>query len=256
MRVFCYCLFGVCAIWARGIEYREEAVTPFTKVHILVINPDEVEIRSVRAAEGGQSVESLSKEHNAKAAINGGFWNDARKPIGILKSGGVWHRLPKKKRVAIGWNEDNEAVIDRLLTTKEGEEVVVLPQFDHSSPEDWDRCAHIVGGAGFLVCDGKVIHDQEQENITIKTFITRKHCRTSIGILEDGRWVVVVVSGPLKYISGFTLPQLAAYMKQLGCIDAMNLDGGSSARLYYDGSIKNSNRKPRKVSDIIIFFEK
>lgn len=256
MRALYICVFLLCGIWAQGIEYRVESPRQFTKVHILVIDPDQVEIRSVRAAEGGQMVEELSREHNAIAGINGGFWNEARKPVGILKSGGVWHGFAKKKRVAIGWNENNEAVIDRLLTAQEGDEVVVLPQFDHSSSEDWDQCTHIVGGAGFLVCDGKVIEDQEQEGITIKSFITRKHCRTAIGILEDGCWVVVVVSGPLKYISGFTIPELAAYMKQLGCVDAMNLDGGSSTRLYYDGTIKNSNRIARKVSDAILFYEK
>jgi exopolysaccharide biosynthesis protein len=37
-----------------------------------------------------------------------------------------------------------------------------------------------------------------------------------------------------------TLPELASYMKELGCQEAMNLDGGGSTELWMGGRIMNS----------------
>ncbi len=39
---------------------------------------------------------------------------------------------------------------------------------------------------------------------------------------------------------GMTFTQLAKYMRDLGCEQAMNLDGGGSATLWAFGAVKNS----------------
>lgn len=38
---------------------------------------------------------------------------------------------------------------------------------------------------------------------------------------------------------GMTLMELANYMKSIGCIGAINLDGGGSTVMYVDGKIVN-----------------
>jgi exopolysaccharide biosynthesis protein len=51
---------------------------------------------------------------------------------------------------------------------------------------------------------------------------------------------MVSVDGRLKNISvGMTLNELADYMSDLGCVEAMNLDGGGSSTLWYDGKVQN-----------------
>ena len=49
------------------------------------------------------------------------------------------------------------------------------------------------------------------------------------------------VDGRQKSLSvGMTLDELSAYLRKLGCNEAMNLDGGGSATLWCTGKVRNS----------------
>jgi exopolysaccharide biosynthesis protein len=48
-------------------------------------------------------------------------------------------------------------------------------------------------------------------------------------------WVMVAQKSDAPANSGMSLVELAEYMKGLGVEKAMNLDGGSSSSLYWDG---------------------
>ncbi len=48
-------------------------------------------------------------------------------------------------------------------------------------------------------------------------------------------WVMVAQKPGVSTTSGMSLLALANFMKTLGIEKAMNLDGGSSASLYYNG---------------------
>ena len=74
------------------------------------------------------------------------------------------------------------------------------------------------------------------------------HPRTAVGVSKDGRTVyLVVVDGRQKGLSeGITLVELAAWMKRLGCWDAINLDGGGSSTLV----VKQPDGSPRIVNSI------
>jgi exopolysaccharide biosynthesis protein len=62
------------------------------------------------------------------------------------------------------------------------------------------------------------------------------NARSAVGITQDGDVILAMVAQlseqPLN--SGISIPQLGAIMADLGAVKAMNLDGGSSASLYYD----------------------
>lgn len=62
----------------------------------------------------------------------------------------------------------------------------------------------------------------------------RNAARTAIGIRPDGTVIFVAVAGqPQDSTSpGMTLRELSALMKQLGCVQALNLDGGNSTTMY------------------------
>jgi Phosphodiester glycosidase len=63
------------------------------------------------------------------------------------------------------------------------------------------------------------------------------NARSAVGITPNGDVILVMVAQkpeePLN--SGISLPKLAKFLSSLGAIKAMNLDGGSSASLYYQG---------------------
>jgi Phosphodiester glycosidase len=66
----------------------------------------------------------------------------------------------------------------------------------------------------------------------------RRSPRSAIGIAADGSILLVMVAQKpeLPDASGMTLQELADFMKSLGVQKALNLDGGGSASLYYNGT--------------------
>ena len=68
-----------------------------------------------------------------------------------------------------------------------------------------------------------------------------RHPRTALGATADGKLVVLVCDGRGKRGStGFTLPELADKMISLGCVRAINLDGGGSSTFVgKEGTVLN-----------------
>ena len=84
--------------------------------------------------------------------------------------------------------------------------------------------------------------------------------RTAIGIKPDGTYIFVVSDGRTEESEGFSLLQLAEFMKYLGAETAYNLDGGGSSAMVFKGSVVNTptgggigngSGSERKVSDIV-----
>lgn len=62
------------------------------------------------------------------------------------------------------------------------------------------------------------------------------NARTAVGIAPGNSIILVMVAQkPNNPKTGMSLPELASFMKTLGVEKAMNLDGGSSSSLYYQG---------------------
>lgn len=69
-----------------------------------------------------------------------------------------------------------------------------------------------------------------------RTFVTQRHNRTALGITADGTAILLTADGRFRNIAeGFTLPELASIMKWLGCVNAINLDGGGSTTMFVRG---------------------
>ena len=66
-----------------------------------------------------------------------------------------------------------------------------------------------------------------------------KNPRTAIGYTKDNEMIMVAVDGREGSSVGMTLMQLANFMKSLGCVNAMNLDGGGSTVMYVNGQVVN-----------------
>jgi exopolysaccharide biosynthesis protein len=67
-----------------------------------------------------------------------------------------------------------------------------------------------------------------------------RHPRSAIG-WNKTHFYMVQVDGRQPGLSiGMTLEELGGYMANLGCEQAMNLDGGGSATFWCKGSIRNS----------------
>ncbi|KAA2239274.1 phosphodiester glycosidase family protein [Chitinophaga agrisoli] len=83
-----------------------------------------------------------------------------------------------------------------------------------------------------------------------------KHPRTAIGYTADNEVIILAVEGRHAGVAdGATLLQLARIMRELGCVEALNLDGGGSTTLWAGGqaTIQPSDKKgPRPVPAVLL----
>jgi hypothetical protein len=98
------------------------------------------------------------------------------------------------------------------------------------------KVKHAFGGGPVLVQDGQVkISNNEEKKFAGKAIID-KHPRTAIGYTKEGTMIILAVQGRMKGLAeGATLPQMAKIMVDLGCVEAMNLDGGGSSCMLVNG---------------------
>jgi len=104
-----------------------------------------------------------------------------------------------------------------------------------------DSLANAVGGSNIL------IKNYEVKEIDIGTdFADTRHPRTAVGIKPNGDIIFMVVDGRQPEISnGASLADLADLLGDLGCIDAINLDGGgSSTFVLKEGDTFNVKNSP------------
>jgi hypothetical protein len=112
----------------------------------------------------------------------------------------------------------------------------------------------IVAGVPQLIKNGKIDITWEQEKAS-KSFVETRHPRTAVAKLKDGKFLMLTADGRTDASAGLDLYDLAAYMLELGAVDAMNLDGGGSTTMFLDGKVVNQpsdKEGERKVGDAIL----
>lgn len=250
---------------ARGFTYEYYSSGYFTSIHVLTIDPKEHSIIPVKA-NGRETVTALAERYGALAGLNGGFWQLDGSPAGILKINNRWYGTPIKPRGAIGWSlEGQKVIMDRVLTNCSlvscpDDEIEVVPQ--STLAEDWKDLEHIVGGTPLLVADGNLIEDYSSEQ-TLESFLIKNHPRTAVGIKGTGEWVFVVVDGRFfGFLGGMPIKELAEFMLEMGCTNALNLDGGGSSTMVLEGQVVNepcgkieeNGKHVEAVSDVFLIF--
>ena len=101
---------------------------------------------------------------------------------------------------------------------------------------NWKGVKHILSGGPYLVKDGEIYIDTTAEKLTA---IGGRNPRTAIGYTKDNNLILLTADGREEASIGLTLNELANIMKQLGCLNAMNLDGGGSTVMYVNGKVVN-----------------
>ncbi|WP_019506450.1 phosphodiester glycosidase family protein [Pleurocapsa sp. PCC 7319] len=136
----------------------------------------------------------------------------------------------------------------------------------HSAPvpANCELLDSLGGGPGLLPTDTSVaeafIAYQNDEKIRDAIGSDSLNARSAIAITGEGDIILAMVAQnpdqPLN--SGISLPELADFLSGLGATKAMNLDGGSSASLYYNGQTfygrvdKEGNQIKRPIKSVLL----
>lgn len=116
---------------------------------------------------------------------------------------------------------------------------------------------NVIGPGSQTLLDGHIqsITDMKDQN---ESFCKGRDPRSSIGFDQNGNIILCAIDGRQSNMAGVSLTEAAYIMKELGCVDAYNLDGGGSTELAIkvDGEFQLLNQpceKPyRKITDAVL----
>jgi len=147
----------------------------------------------------------------------------------IPKGGYVYAIGPKAKYPNHPIETGNHATVN----------IEIIPQFLKEHYLAWQLVDNVVGGSPLMIYRGKIVHDHSMERV-LSPFISERYARTAVGLLKNGHWIFAVIEqSALTGSPGMSIPELAVFLKELGCEYALNLDGGGSSTLYIDNEIVN-----------------
>jgi exopolysaccharide biosynthesis protein len=108
-----------------------------------------------------------------------------------------------------------------------------------SSFKKW-KVKTAIGGGPVLVQNGEVkISNNEERKFGGRAALNREP-RTAIGYTKDHKIIVWVCEGRSDSAAGLSLIQEAEILKDLGCVEALNLDGGGSSCMLINGKETNT----------------
>ena len=110
-----------------------------------------------------------------------------------------------------------------------------------------------IGGGPRILRDGQISIECEQEGFPL-SFRQTKHPRTAVGLKEDALLHVVIDGRQPGYSEGMTLDELADFLLNAGCKEALNLDGGGSSTLFVRGRVVNqpSDGRERPIANALL----
>ena len=216
-------------------------------------------------------ISEFAKQDNVVAAINGGYFDPVnQKTTSFIVRDSRIVADPRFNERLVD-NPDLKPYLSKIFNRAEfrryscGEET----QYDiqpHFAPIPFNCTlkASLGGGPNLLPKDSSVaegfIAYKDGEKIRDAIGSEGSNARSAVGITAAGDVILVMVAQqpeqPLN--SGISLPELANVLSELGAVKAMNLDGGSSSSLSYQGQTvygrvdKEGNRIKRPIKSVLL----
>lgn len=115
-----------------------------------------------------------------------------------------------------------------------------------------------IGGGPVLIDGGKLVNTYEQEMFQAYKDVSTctNQPRTAIGVTADNKMIFFVCEGRgmTAGVNGLTTEDVANVLIDLGCVEAINLDGGGSSCMLVNGkeTIKGSDGSQRAVASAVM----
>lgn len=211
--------------------------------------------------------------NNAVAAINGGYFDPKNaKTTSYITQQGNLVADPRTNERLID-NPDLKPYLGKILNRAQfrryqcGEDTRYDITFHAAAVPDGCILQDALGaGPQLLPVDTSVAEGftAYEDGKLIRDAIGRDalNARSAIAITEQGDLILVMVQQTAPIDSGMSLPDLAAFLSSLGATKAMNLDGGSSTSLYYQGQTyygkldSENNEVQRPLKSVLLITKK
>lgn len=188
------------------------------------------------------TVLSMAERFNGVLTINGDYFNYHKEGI-VARNGELLRFRPTFKR-------------DTLIIDDHGD-FTILPSTTKEDYEAFEgNVFHAFCFGPWLVKDGVAITNEEIQASEVDIGKNSNTQRLALCQLGELSYLIVCTEGPSGGESkGLTIEQLANLCKDLGAIQAYNLDGGNSAAVIFHGEKINNvnNTKRRMIGDCVYF---
>ncbi|WP_228022025.1 phosphodiester glycosidase family protein [Vasconcelosia minhoensis] len=225
-----------------ALTYQTYPLTSVT-VHVLEIPPDHKV--QVAIADSLLRVDEFAEQEDAIAVLNAGFFDsqNGRTTSHVLIDG-IPVADPAENERLVG-NPDLAPYLDTILNRSE------LRRYNCAGEIQYDIVLHNVAmpqncslefavGAGPQLlpenaANAEAFTDYDGDQLIRDAIGSQQpNARSAVGIRPDGSLVWAMVAQRAD-AAGMTLTELADFLGNLGIEKALNLDGGSSSSLYYEG---------------------
>ncbi len=107
--------------------------------------------------------------------------------------------------------------------------------------------AAAVGGNWPLLEAGRIVTPR-------RSLVSKRHPRTAVGYSAEEIVLLTCDGRQPEWSTGLFLDELAQLMLELGCTDALNLDGGGSTTMWVDGKMVNhpSDGRERPIGNAVL----
>lgn len=187
-----------------GIDYRVLSpgqLSPFAQLHIFKLDLGLTTLHFCPNPDNKTTVKQNASVNDALITVNGGFFSPDYKPLGLrVRQGKILSPIKKISWWGIFYIKNRKA------------HLVSLKQYRHTK-----RVSFAIQAGPRLIINGRIPK--------LKKGMAE---RTALGITKTGK-VIIVVSEHTSLSTSY----LAQLMRdELGCVYAINLDGGGSTQLF------------------------
>ena len=120
----------------------------------------------------------------------------------------------------------------------------------HTRPNDWNDVVHAISGGPTLIKKGELFVGLKGERFPLSWTSSKITRRTACGFTGNKHLIMATIEGP------HNMWDLSKFMQALGCVEAMNLDGGGSTTMVVAGKTVTGNTSgQRKVAATLTVME-
>lgn len=198
-----------------------------------------------------RTTSSFAKSKNAVAAINGGFFNmDSGESVTYFEVNDTI--ISKTRNADLKWGITDSLMNGAIVITNDFK-IMLQPanseQFYESSKQE---SAVLVTGP-LLLLNSVVL------KLPNMKFVNKRHPRTCLCETKESV-VFITIDGRKKEAEGMSLIEAQKFLLTIGCIDAINLDGGGSTTMWFQDigivNFPSDKSGERPVSNVLLITNK
>lgn len=217
-------------------------------IHLLSIAPNSEYVVDLEYDESELiKTSTMAKKEKAVAAINAGFFD-------MKKGGSVTYleednqTISNTKNARTKWAQPDSLINGVIIYTNSNE--LKIDTFRG------DRYYENSTKENFAIASGPLLLRRSiYQKLPNMSFTHKRHPRTCL-CKKDDSIIFIVIDGRSEYADGMSLVEAQKYLSDLGCIDAINLDGGGSSTMWMKdkGIVNNPSDKngERSVANALL----